>query len=261
MTFSLLTYNVLFNKAFPQLGKILTKYKPDVLCLQEVDTKENNLLQLEKFGYSLADYSNSLLKFGTVYGVATYLNPKKVSLLKTDSFDLPKSAYELFITAIRILKGGSKARTILRSDFTFKNKDKTIAIYNVHLTLFGINRTRKNQLQRVLNHGIHDIELPTIITGDFNYFPYRRKTLEKLMFYHQFKEATKSLIYTMRVPNKQFARYNFFQEIAAKFVRKFYNKRLKPDYTFFKNIDLIKTERINVKFSDHYPIISTFNMS
>ncbi len=260
MTFTLLTYNVLFNKAFSKLEKIFVKYDPDLLCLQEVETTEDNLQRLEKYGYQLADYSNSLIKFGKVYGIATYFKPKKIKLLNTDSFDLPKSFYELMLNAISIFKGGSKARTILRTNFELKGTQAQIAIYNIHLTLLGMNRTRKKQLQTVLDQDINKDNLPIIITGDFNYFPYRRKTLEDLMNSYSYKEATENLAYTMRVPSKKFARYSFLQEIAAKVVRKLYENGLKPDYTFYKNLQVLKTERVQKEFSDHYPIISTFKL-
>src|SRR3989344_4360614 len=136
MTFSLLTYNVLFNKAFLQIENILYKYKPDIVCLQEVDTSSNNLTRLEKFGYKLADYSNSFIQFGKIYGIATYFNPEKLKLIKSNSFNLPKSIYELIITLIRILRGGNKPRTILRTDFLL-NKKKSISIFNIHLSLQG----------------------------------------------------------------------------------------------------------------------------
>ena len=260
MTFSLLTYNVLFNRAFSKLEKILSKYNPDILCFQEVDTGEENLIRLEKYGYKLADYSNSLIKFGIVYGIATYYNPKKIKLLDTDSFDLPKSLYEVITTAFKILKGGGKPRTILRTDFELMKSNKKVAIYNIHLTLFGINRTRTKQLEIVLNHGLKETEVPTIISGDFNYFPYSRKKLEHLMNQYGFKEATKNLNYTFRIPDRKFGQYGFLQELGAKVVRNYYKKRLNPDYTFFKKIKLIKTERIEKEFSDHYPIISTFKI-
>ena len=260
MDFKLLSYNVLFNKAFPKLEKIFLKYDPDILCLQEVDTNEDNLLSLEKYGYQLADYSNSALKFGSIYGIATYFKPNKIVLKSSDSYDLPKSFYELLITAFRLFRGGNKARTILKTDLQFKTTNKKVSIYNIHLTLLGINRERKKQLQSVLKQEIYSNKAPVILTGDFNYFPYRRKTLEELMTKHGFEEATKNLMYTMRIPPKSFARYGFLQEIGAKFARKFYKNRLKPDYTFYKNITLIKTERIRKEFSDHYPIIFTFEL-
>lgn len=258
MVFSLLTYNVLFNKAFIQLDKILSKYKPDILCLQEVDTKEENLVKLEKFKYRLADYSNSFIKFGRIYGIATYFNTKKIKLVKTDSFNLPKSLYEMLTTILRIIRGGNQPRTILRTDFLLARKNKKVAIYNVHLSVFGINRTRTKQLETVLNHGVVDKKLPIIITGDFNYFPYRRRNLENLMNQYGFREATRNIDYTIRYPDRKFTRYSLIQELVAIFIRKYYNGRLKPDYTFFKNLKVIRTERIEKEFSDHYPIISTF---
>ncbi len=263
MTFSLLTYNVLFNKAFVKVEKMLDKYRPDILCFQEVETKEENLTSLEKFGYKLADYSNSFIKFGKVYGIATYFNTnfkaQKLKLIKTDSFNLPKSLYEVLTTIIRILKGENQPRTILRTDFLLTEKKKTVVIYNVHLSLFGINRTRTKQIEKVLNHGIKEDKFPLIITGDFNYFPYRRKKLENLMTKHGFREATRNINYTIRYPNRKFTKYSLIQNLAVKIIRKYVNHRLKVDYTFYKNLELIKTERIEKEFSDHYPIISTFN--
>jgi len=261
MMFSLLTYNVLFSRAFIQLENILSKYKPDVLCLQEVDTNEENLSKLGKFGYKLADYSNSFIKFGKVYGIATYFKAKKLKLTKTDSFNLPKSVYEMITTIVKILKEVNKPRTILRTDFLLAKNRKTIVIYNVHLSLFGINRTRTKQIEKVLDHGLTDNKLPIIITGDFNYFPYQRKKLENLMKQYGFREATRKINYTIRFPDRKFTNYNLIQELAAKVIRKYYNGRLKSDYTFFKNLKVLKTERIEVKFSDHYPIISTFKIT
>jgi len=260
MTFSLLTYNVLFNQAFFQLQKILTEYRPDILCFQEVDTSVENLSLLEKFGYKLADYSNSLIKFSKVYGIATYYNPKTIILTDTDSFDLPKSLYEMVSTVFKILRGGVKPRTILKTNFQLKSNHQRIAVYNVHLSLFGINRTRTKQLEIILNHELNDHKIPTIITGDFNYFPYRRKKLEILMTNHGFKEATSNIHYTFRILDRKFARYNWVQSLGAILVKKYFYQRLKPDYTFYKGSKLVNSERIEKEFSDHYPIISTFKI-
>lgn len=260
MNISLLTYNLLFNKAFDWLGKLLVKYQPDVICLQEVDTNEANLLKLNKFGFKLADYSNSFIQFGKIYGIATYYNPKKLKLVDTNSFNLPKSFYEAFTSFIKILKAGSQPRTILKTDFASVKGNKQITIYNIHLSVYGINRTRTKQLETILNHKTIKTRLPFIITGDFNYFPYRRKNLERIMSKHGLREATSSINYTIRFPDRKFARYSFFQELAAKFVRKYFNNKVKADYTFYKNLKLTKTERIEEKFSDHYPILCNFKI-
>ena len=260
MTFSLLTYNVLYNKAFTQLENILSEHQPDIVCLQEVETSERNLTRLYKFGYTLADYSNSFIKVGKIYGIATYFNSHRLKLVQSDSYILPRSLYEMFSAIIRMLRRKDKPRTILRTDFKLEKSSKTVAIYNVHLTLFGINRTRTKQLEIILNHGLKDLKLPVVITGDFNYFPYRRKRLEKLMSLHGFKEATRNINYSVRFPDRKFAKYSWFQEFFVFFIRKYFNNKLKPDYTFFKNLKVNKTERIDVQFSDHYPIICNFEL-
>ena len=79
MTFSVLTYNTLFNRAVNKLDIIVSQLHPDILCLQEVETEEKNLKKIENLGYRLADYSNSFIKFGKIYGVATFYNPNKLS--------------------------------------------------------------------------------------------------------------------------------------------------------------------------------------
>ena len=146
----------------------------------------------------------------------------------------------MITTIVKILKEVSKPRTILRTDFLLAENKKTVAIYNAHLSVVGINRTRTRQLQTVLNHAVKDTKLPIIITGDFNYFPYRRKKLENLMTQYRFIEATSDISYTIRYPNKKFAQYGLIEELAAKILRKYFNGRVKTDYTFFKNLKMLK---------------------
>lgn len=260
MTYSLLTYNVLYNKAFVWLEKIITAGQPDIVCLQEVETDESNLLKLEKFGYKLADYSNTFIQFGKIYGIATYYRPGKLKLIKTDSFNIPKSFYEAVLAFFKFFQKDSQPRTILRTDFLESKTRSKFAVYNLHLSLYGINRTRTKQLSVILNHGIREIKLPTIICGDFNYFPYRRRNLEKLMKEYGFLEATRNIGYTIRYPSRSFTRYSFLQELAVKLIRKYFKGRLKIDYIFFKKLKLVKSERIELKFSDHFPVISTFQI-
>ncbi|OGK15339.1 hypothetical protein A2774_03335 [Candidatus Roizmanbacteria bacterium RIFCSPHIGHO2_01_FULL_39_12c] len=259
MAFSLLTYNVLYNKAFLQIEKILNKFKPDIICLQEVETSGKNLGRLEKFGYKLADFSNSFITFGKIYGIATYFKPDKLKLIKSQSFYLPKSIYEMIITLKKILKGGSKPRTILRTHF-LRNK-KHVSIYNLHLSLQGINRTRAKQLKIILEQSLESNDRPVIIIGDFNYLPYRRRGLENLMKNYGFKEATKKIYYTVRFPERKFAKYTLFQELILKMIRRIFTKKVKIDYIFYKNLKLLNTKRINVEYSDHYPVISSFQFT
>ena len=56
MRFSLLTYNLKLNKAAENTLELLKKYKPDIICLQEMQTDDKNLKSIENAGYLLADY-------------------------------------------------------------------------------------------------------------------------------------------------------------------------------------------------------------
>jgi len=259
MNFSLLTYNVLYNKAYLELEKILKECSPDIVCLQEIDTEEKNLEYLEKFGFKLADYSNSFLKFGKIYGIATFYNPNRLRLIESNFFFLPKSIYEFFLTVLKMLKGGNKSRTLLETHFML-NKSKTrIAVFNTHLTLLGANGIRLKQIKEALvNYEIKE-KKPLIMAGDFNYFPYGRKNLENLMKQYGFAEATRNIDYTIKYsPSGKREQYNFIQKLAAKLYSKFFTNRLKIDYIYYKNLVLKKTERIDLRLSDHFPIISYF---
>lgn len=257
---STLTYNVLFNKAVVYLEDIVKSYQPDILCLQEVETDDQNLKRLQHNSYRLADYSNSFFKYGKIYGVATLYNEEKLQLVQSDALNLPKSVYEILLTILRILTVGNKPRTILRTDFRFRANNKIITTYNVHLSSLATNNARAKQLEKVLKDGMSSDKIATVITGDFNYVPYQRKALELLTTMYGFEEATKNILFTYFCPDGKKAQYNLMQRFLARIVKKFYNNRLKMDYTFYKGLKLKKTERVEVDFSDHYPIISYFNL-
>lgn len=79
MDFSLLTYNTLYGDAVVGLKKICDSQHPDIICLQEIATTNQTFGKIEQLGYKLADYSNAFIKFGRIYGVATFYNPEKFS--------------------------------------------------------------------------------------------------------------------------------------------------------------------------------------
>ncbi len=255
MEVSILTYNVLYNKGYEQIETILDKYQPDILNLQEVQTSDKNLQKLATLGYALADYSNSFIFLGRIFGVATFYKKNKFRVLGTESIPLSRSAYEFVTSIVKILKGKSQCRSILKVIFETKSK-KRLTIYNAHLSVIGTNGVRIRQLRQALHSDGLNSKNPLIFTGDFNY-PYNRKGLERLMLSHQLKEATRNIAYTFAVARK--ADYTFLQILLFKLVKKFY-QRYKLDYIFYKHLHLKKTERLNVTFSDHFPIFSIFTL-
>ncbi len=239
MKFSVLTYNLLVNQALHELQSVVIRYKPDILFFQEVNTDEYNLKKIEKLGYKLADFSNSFLRFGKVYGVATFYNSKVFKLSKSESLNLPSSVYQIITF---ILKGQKNPRTVLRNEFTFVKNGSTITTYNIHLTpLYATNNLRIKQIKNTFS----DLHLTkknhVVIAGDFN-FPYGRRRFEDLIGVYGLKEATNNIVYTLE-----------------KRILGLFQIRLKLDYVLYKNLSVKSNDTIHFKHSDHYPIFTVFN--
>lgn len=238
MRISILTYNLLFHEAFSNIKALLNKHKPDIACFQEMESDEKGFEELEEEGYKLADYSNSFIRAGKVYCVATFYRSENISLKESECITLPRSYYEVFLY---LLRGNHEPRTVLKSEFILNNS-KSLTHYNVHLTALATNGARARQLI----HTLKDLKLHNkehvIISGDFNY-PYGRKKFEELIKDCQLEEATSRINFTFEK--------RFFGLISVK---------LKDDYVLYKNLNLVQTEKINVSYSDHYPILSTFDI-
>ena len=266
MDFSLLSYNTFNNRGFEKITNIIDRYHPDIICVQEVFTEEKNLASLKKENYLLADFSNSFINFGKIYGVATFYNPKRFRFLSSSSLKLGNNIQEMLFTFFQILIGYKKPKTILRTDFVDRESKKKIIICNAHLYVVAPNHLRIS----LLNQALYSIDINgqknLIITGDFNYFPYQRKRLERLMKKYRLKEATKDISQTIKFSYEGFFDLlNSFQKIVLYITKnwKFFHKltnRIKIDYIYYRGLKLKKTERIEVRYSDHYPIISTFEI-
>lgn len=240
MRFSLLTYNLMLNKAVSEIEKLILSYKPDVVCLQEINTSDDNLKKIEKLGYRLADYSNSFIRRGQIYGVTTFYNPKVFSLVESRSFSLPTNFYQIISF---LMYRNRNPRTILKNEFLFKTYGKKITTYNIHLTPLATNSLRTRQIQNALEDlTLNNKTSPTIIAGDFNY-PYGRRKFETLIRRYGLKEATRNVYFTLE----------------KKILKKFFLK-LKLDYVLYKNLLLIANNKILVYNSDHFPILSTFEL-
>ncbi|MEK7597893.1 MAG: endonuclease/exonuclease/phosphatase family protein [Patescibacteria group bacterium] len=261
MNLSLLTYNTLFNNGVNKLGEVINSYHPDIICLQEALTDDKSIQKIEKLGYRMADYSNSFVKFGKIFGVITFYNPKNLEYSDSFKLDLGINFGDFFFNILRIVLGYSQPKTILETNFTHKLTRKKICICNVHLYVVGSNELRVKHINQALKSINLSIKAPLIIVGDFNYFPYKRMRLEKMMAKFGLLEATANIRQTMKFSKSgKFEKFNFFQRLTLPFINKFLVKQIKTDYSFYRGLKLIKTERVESHSSDHYPIISTFKI-
>ncbi len=239
MQFSILTYNILFNRARKTLSSLIDQYHPDIICIQEAEMDDEDSDGFEKQGYQLGDFSNSFIKFGKIFGLATYFNMATVSFTSSSNFNLPRSFYETILLVLR----GNEPRSVLKTDFTLKKSGRKVTVYNTHLTVLGLNGSRLKQLRETLSDPSFQSNDAIVLIGDFNY-PYGRKKFEKLISEYDLKEATNSIFYTIE--------HRIFGFLRIK---------LKLDYVLFKNLKPIETKRIHVRDSDHFPILSVFSFS
>ncbi len=239
MRFSLLTYNLLYNKAASDVHVVLQRYKPDIVCFQEIVTDDTTFASIERLGYRLADYSNFMIRFGKIFGVATFYNPKVFSFHASASFNLPRAFFEmlLYLFQIRV-----DPRIVLKTQFTSKEDKKTLCVYNIHLTPFATNTLRAKQINNFLPDLDTDKGMPVVIAGDFNY-PYRRKTLEALFAEYDLKEATSSVMTTFE-----------------KKIFRFLSLSYKTDYILYRNLKSLSAKKLMYYFSDHFPILSKFEL-
>ena len=261
MNFSLLTYNTLLNSAYLKLDPIINQCQPDILCLQEVETNNTNLKIIESKGYLLADFANTFIKFGKIYGAATFYNPEKFRFIRSNSLKINTSLTEFFFTLVQTIVGVNKPKTVLRCDFIHKATKKRLTVCNAHLIVIASNALRVNHINKALESLEINRKTSLIMGGDFNYLPYQRRRLEIIMKKYGLVEATKNIRQTVDfsiIGEKE--HMTPFQRSFIKFLDKLFLHKMKNDYLFYRGVKLKKAERINLQFSDHSPILSTFSI-
>lgn len=239
MKYSTLTYNLHYNKASQELRSVLKESDPDIIFLQELATDEESMEAIMGTGYELADFSNSFLRGKKIFGVATFYKTSLFTVHKTKSFNLPSSVIQIITF---LLKNRTNPRTVLRTDFLVKKTKQPLCTYNIHFSPIATNSLRIKQLKNTLEDLAVSAKSPLIIAGDFNY-PYGRKKLEEILKKYHLEEATNNLFFT--------SRQTFFKRFAVK---------LKLDYVFYRNLKLVSNKRVEVFHSDHFPILSEFEV-
>ena len=230
-----MTLNLDYNKALKHVRFLTDEYKPDVLCLQEINTASEHLATIESYGYRLCDYANSRVQWGNIYGVATFIFNPHIQEVKSDVISLPSGFVEIVEF---LLNAGRRQKTVLKTICTVD--DKRLSIVNMHLTAYSTNRLRDKQIHEVFQYLKLNSD-PAVILGDFNY-PYRRSKFEQIFQAYNLKEATTNIRSTFRssIPFIPF--------------------RFKTDYVLYKGLKHVATQQVKVRYSDHMPLLSTFSL-
>lgn len=237
---SVLSYNLCFGKAFLELVEMTQKYQPDVVCVQEFDVKPESVELLEVLGYELADYSYSFFRNFRLYSVATFYRLETVKHNNGVSINLARGMYDFLLFILRV---GGPQRTALNNSFQLRVNDSQFRVSNLHLSaLQSTNAVRVKQLKGMLEYLKEKSDIPTVITGDFNYM-YRRKPLEALFKSYQYEEATNNLFYSL-------------EWIILWLI----HLKTKCDYIWYRGLKKVKTTRLERKKSDHFPILAQFTL-
>lgn len=231
-----LSYNLFYGKALSHLKNLIKKEAPDVVGLQEIEEKKDINREFSNLKYNVAISSHSFKKFGKIFNITTLYKTNSVKLSYFNYFNLPRSIYEKLLY---FLKKSPLPRSFTVTYF-LKNSKQFLHI-NIHISPWSADGEKIRQIKQVLNF-VSSTTLPVVITGDFNY-PYGKKRLEYLLQQYEINEATKNLKFTQE----------------SKILR-IIPIRMKLDYIFYKKMKLIKTLRLEKNTSDHYPILSEFEL-
>ena len=179
--------------------------------------------------------------------------------MNTDSLKIGSNLLEFFYTIPQLLFGINKPKSVLRTDFVSKTNNKKIIICNSHLIVMASNAVRVNHIKSALDSLNISSKTPLIIAGDFNYLPYHRKKLDNIMKKYYLTEATKNIRQTFSPKGKK-EDVSFLQGFFIRKINHFFGNLMKNDYIYYRGVKFDKTDRIEVRFSDHYPIISSFTL-
>lgn len=236
MNYKVLSYNLNFGQAFLRLPSLIEEHQPDLLVLQELDTLDETITTIGIEGFELADFSHSFGRRNSLYGVATYYRKDKFSVKKNHTIVLPFGIKEILDF---IFKRTFQKRTVLKTHFETKD-GKDLIVYNVHLSAYTSNNLRLKQIRKTFETLDTNGEA-MIVLGDFNY-PYGRKRFEKEFKKYGMHEASHTVLDTFKSNLRIFP------------------FRLKLDYVLYKNMKNVLTHKVAVRFSDHFPLLTSFEL-
>lgn len=228
---SLLSYNVEYGKNLDQIYKWIASLdlKPQIICLQEFPEKEIENLEKNKLHENqLVHFAQGLSNKDEIFGELTIIDSSSIKVLKVNYLDFGRDNLESFY----------KRKVIKRSAIIneLKISDKTFSLANVHLTPLSLHGYRRKQLSKVIEKTALE---SSVIVGDFNYSSLlNRNGLITFMEKFDYKLAGEKL-----VTNKY--KYKIPQQL---------------DYVFYKNMDFSEMKVFDLPYSDHFPVLATFEV-
>jgi endonuclease/exonuclease/phosphatase family metal-dependent hydrolase len=267
------TYNLQFSHNIDDLVKNIKKMAHNgvvVFCFQEFVRKVGGNSVPKRMQEALGEEWNLIAHLGTDtsrHGMGTSILWKKdiLAFEKSENMLLPKRKKLAFHEWLFTRLAGGKGKPFIRRpvSVSFHFDNHRIRITNIHLDNIGGRNHRKRQLEYVLRKlktkTLYDAE---IIAGDFNSFDLlktgqERKMLQKLLS-NGFIDSSQTINWTADL-------YNTDTPVKIpimKFVITIFriHIRRKLDYIWVKNFKVVTCKKLEVKGSDHYPIIASLKL-
>lgn len=152
---NIISYNLKYHRASRELAGLVEGYGTDVLCIQECYSEQ---LPNKVSGLVLADKT----KYNRL-GLAIYHNPKRFSLLQTNSYPLKPSIYDRLFSP-------AEERLLVTKLFD-KLSGQELLVGSFHAThIIATNRIRRHQISTA-HETLKKLsgKSPAIMVGDYNY--------------------------------------------------------------------------------------------
>lgn len=241
MNLKVMTYNIqhgldylkrLKNERFIDLDKIasvISKCDADIIGLNEVYNDTENKITVEQVKYLAEKLNMKYYYFGkaiTIHETIGYGNAI-ISRYPLESIKV----HEIEDPLVKDEKVYYESRSIIECDAIVNNEK--IKVFVTHI---GLAKTEQNNGINKLISLIKDEK--TILMGDFN-----------------MQEDDENIIKLSKVIDN-----SSYLIKGSKFTFPSVDSRIKIDYIFTKNLDVIASNVVNEVASDHFPILNTIKM-
>jgi endonuclease/exonuclease/phosphatase (EEP) superfamily protein YafD len=166
----LLSYNLRFHTAYPEVKQLAQQYPLDIVCLQECHTTE--------LDQNIGDLTLAVKSDRGELGLAMYCRTDRFKVIRTFESELPKSLYEQ-------ARPDDRVRLII-AEVAVKATKERLFIGCVHAThLIASNWLRRQQLAHTFSlldelAGNSSI----ILAGDYNYPLFQQKLYNFIQSYN-----------------------------------------------------------------------------
>ncbi|RFA23720.1 hypothetical protein B7R25_01695 [Subtercola boreus] len=217
----ILSYNLRRHAAVAELVDMVEQYPVDALCLQEGDGV--------RMPAEIGDLQLAAATFKSELGLAIYYRPDRFTALDSHAFTLHKAMHD------RVLLPGIERLLTTRLVDLQSGQDVQLASFHAS-PLSATNLLRRRQIAQAHLHltELAGDDVPTVMTGDFNYPLLRSKLI---------KEVEKSG-YSLSLSDGP--TYYYSKSVAYHF-----------DFATSKGMDVQLVETLPKGLSDHRPILIT----